>query len=43
MVQEDDVFHRPVIAFDLPLSHGMIRLCPDMPDLDGLKIVSQLL
>lgn len=43
MGQEDDIFHRSMVALDFALSHRMIRLCPDIPDLDGLKIVSQLL
>ena len=43
VLQLDQVLHRPVIALDLPLRHGMIRLTPRVFDLLLLQVLSQLL
>ena len=43
MIQKDQVFHRPVIAFDLPLGHRMIGFGPDVVDFIGFEIASEFL
>jgi len=43
VIQQDQVLHRPMITFDLPLGHGMIGFCPNMPDLMALEILLQLM
>lgn len=38
IIQQDQIFHGPVIVFDFPLRHGMIGFCPDMLDVIFFKI-----
>ena len=42
MIQQDQVLHRPMATFNLPLSHRMIHLRPNMTDLMALEILLQL-
>ena len=42
VIQQDEVFHRTVIALYLPLGHGMIGPCADVPDLLFFQVTFQL-
>ena len=43
IVQKDQVLHRTMVTFDLPLGHGMIHLRPNMTDLMSLETFLQLM
>ena len=42
VIQQDEVFHRAMIPLYLPLGHGMIDPCPDVPDILLFQVALQL-
>ena len=42
VVQQQDILHRPVIAFDLSLCHRMVRTTSRMSESSVIEILSQL-
>ena len=43
LLELDDVLHRPMVAFDLSLRHGVIGRAPGMRQTVRVQIVGQLL
>ena len=43
LLELDDVLHRPVVAFDLSLRHGVIGRAPRMRQTVRVQVVGQLL